>query len=175
MRSSVDFWYLRISRRATVPGRYLWGFLTPPVAGADFLAALVASCFLGALPPVDLRAVCLVRAICIDCFGAWREESAINRCNGLKVPVDTCSTSPLTPGRYLRLVSRCTTTKHIHIQCQDAAREERDSEREELSAIARSSGTTSRESPRSVASPLTRLPSLPNASSWPHQLTPSSL
>ncbi len=42
---------------------YLWGFLTPPVAGADFLAALVASCFLGALPPVDLRAVCLVRAM----------------------------------------------------------------------------------------------------------------
>jgi hypothetical protein len=37
--------------------------LTPPVVGADFLAALVASCFLGALPPVDLRAVCLVRAI----------------------------------------------------------------------------------------------------------------
>ena len=36
---------------------------TPPVAGADFLAALVANCFLGALPPVDLRAVCLVRAI----------------------------------------------------------------------------------------------------------------
>jgi hypothetical protein len=34
-----------------------------PVAGADFLAALVANCFLGALPPVDLRAVCLVRAI----------------------------------------------------------------------------------------------------------------
>merc|ERR1740121_2803973 len=63
MRSSVDFWYLLISRRATVPGLYLWGFLTPPVAGADFLAALVASCFLGAFPPVDLRAVCLVRAI----------------------------------------------------------------------------------------------------------------
>ncbi len=41
----------------------LWGFLTPPVEGALFLAALVASCFLGALPPVDLRAVCLVRAI----------------------------------------------------------------------------------------------------------------
>lgn len=34
-----------------------------PVVGADFLAALVASCFLGALPPVDLRAVCLVLAI----------------------------------------------------------------------------------------------------------------
>ena len=33
------------------------------MAGADFLAALVANCFLGALPPVDLRAVCFVRAI----------------------------------------------------------------------------------------------------------------
>jgi histone H3 len=37
--------------------------LTPPVEGADFRAALVASCFRGAFPPVDLRAVCLVRAI----------------------------------------------------------------------------------------------------------------
>ena len=46
-----------------MPGLYLWGFLTPPVEGADFLAALVASCFLGAFPPVDLRAVCLVRAM----------------------------------------------------------------------------------------------------------------
>lgn len=63
MRSSVDFWYLLISRRATVPGRYLWGFLTPPAAGADLRAALAASCFRGALPPVDLRAVCFVRAI----------------------------------------------------------------------------------------------------------------
>ena len=43
--------------------QYLWGFLTPPVAGADFRAALVANCFLGAFPPVDLRAVCLVRAM----------------------------------------------------------------------------------------------------------------
>ena len=49
----MDFWYLRISRRATVPGLYLWGFLTPPVAGADLRAALVASCLRGALPPVD--------------------------------------------------------------------------------------------------------------------------
>lgn len=31
--------------------------------GADLRAALVASCLRGALPPVDLRAVCLVRAI----------------------------------------------------------------------------------------------------------------
>lgn len=61
IKSSVDFWYRRISRRATVPGRsmttrcqcrdpsrqgkgiHLWGFLTPPAAGADFLAALAAS------------------------------------------------------------------------------------------------------------------------------------
>ncbi|KAF2303274.1 hypothetical protein GH714_016244 [Hevea brasiliensis] len=49
--------------RATVPGRNLCGFLTPPVAGADFRAALVASCFRGAFPPVDFRAVCLVRAM----------------------------------------------------------------------------------------------------------------
>jgi hypothetical protein len=34
-------------RRATVPGLYLWGFLTPPVEGAVFLAALEASCFRG--------------------------------------------------------------------------------------------------------------------------------
>jgi len=46
-----------------VPGRYLWGFLTPPEAGAFFRAALVASCLRGALPPVDLRAVCFVRAM----------------------------------------------------------------------------------------------------------------
>ncbi len=38
-----------------------------PVAGADLRAALVASCFRGALPPVDLRAVCFVRAIVEDC------------------------------------------------------------------------------------------------------------
>jgi len=48
MRSSVDFWYRLISRRATVPGLYLWGFLTPPVAApavleAVFRAALVAT------------------------------------------------------------------------------------------------------------------------------------
>ena len=61
----MDFWYLLISLRATVPGLYLCGFFTPPVAGADFLAALVASCFLGAFPPVDFLAVCLVLAMVI--------------------------------------------------------------------------------------------------------------
>lgn len=35
----------------------------PPALGADLRAALVASCLRGALPPVDLRAVCLVRAM----------------------------------------------------------------------------------------------------------------
>ena len=45
------------------PGPHLCGFLTPPVAGADLRAALVASCLRGALPPVDLRAVCFVRAM----------------------------------------------------------------------------------------------------------------
>ena len=37
-----------------------------PVAGADLRAALVASCLRGALPPVDLRAVCFVRAIVLE-------------------------------------------------------------------------------------------------------------
>lgn len=60
---SVDFWNLRISRSATVPGRKRWGFFTPPVAGCDLRAAFVASCLRGALPPVLLRAVCFVRAI----------------------------------------------------------------------------------------------------------------
>ncbi|RID77007.1 hypothetical protein BRARA_B03952 [Brassica rapa] len=72
-RRSVLFWYFLISRSATVPGRNLCGFFTPPVAGADFLAALVASCFLGAFPPVDFLAVCLVRAISLNrrvCFGS---------------------------------------------------------------------------------------------------------
>ena len=43
--------------------------MTPPVAGADLRAALVASCLRGALPPVDLRAVCLVRAMLIGSCG----------------------------------------------------------------------------------------------------------
>jgi hypothetical protein len=67
---------LRISRSATVPGRKRWGFLTPPAEVYSgcisdrsvnafvtltvvlFLACLVDSCLRGALPPVDLRAVC---------------------------------------------------------------------------------------------------------------------
>ena len=46
-----------------MPGLNLWGFLTPPVAGADLRACLEASYFLGAFCPVDFLAVCLVLAI----------------------------------------------------------------------------------------------------------------
>lgn len=34
--NSVDFWKRRISRSATVPGRYLWAFFIPPKDGACF-------------------------------------------------------------------------------------------------------------------------------------------
>ncbi len=46
------------------------------MAGADLRAAFVASCFRGALPPVDLRAVCFVRAIVKDCRAAKIKASA---------------------------------------------------------------------------------------------------
>lgn len=60
------FWYFRISRRATVPGLNLWGFLTPETSGADFLAIFwAANCFLGTFWAVDFLAVCFVRAICL--------------------------------------------------------------------------------------------------------------
>ena len=71
-RSSVDFWYFRISLSDTVPGRNLWGFLIPPAEGCAFRAALVARVFLGAFPPVDFLAVCFVLAILffwVDFFG----------------------------------------------------------------------------------------------------------
>ena len=45
----------------SLPGLYLWGFLTPPVDGADLRAALDASCLRGALPPVDLPIAWLAR------------------------------------------------------------------------------------------------------------------
>ena len=40
----MDFWYLLISFKATVPGRNLWGFFTPPFGAFTplFLAALAA-------------------------------------------------------------------------------------------------------------------------------------
>ena len=65
IKSSVLFWYLLISLKATVPGLYLWGFLIPLLTGADFLAALFPTYFLGAFPAgvVCFLAVCLVLAI----------------------------------------------------------------------------------------------------------------
>ena len=59
-------WAYRISRSATVPGLKRCCFFTPvcsPAVGADLRAAFEARAFRGALPPVDLRAVCFVRAI----------------------------------------------------------------------------------------------------------------
>ncbi len=67
--SSVDFWNFLISLSATVPGRNLWIFLIPSTWCAPwafwgvFRAALFANCLRGALAPVALRAVYLVRAI----------------------------------------------------------------------------------------------------------------
>ncbi|KAL2633530.1 hypothetical protein R1flu_005009 [Riccia fluitans] len=72
--------------RATVPGLKRWGFLTPPVAGADLRAAFVASCFLGAFPPVDLRAVCFVRAICVNSWN--RGKMNTDECSGERVRID---------------------------------------------------------------------------------------
>jgi hypothetical protein len=51
MSSSVDFWYRRISRSATVPGRKRCGFFTPPV---DVAAVFFAAVFV-ALDAIALR------------------------------------------------------------------------------------------------------------------------
>jgi hypothetical protein len=54
--------------------------MTPPVQGADFLAALVASALLGAFPPVDFLAVCFVRAmLCFVCAKAAFSSAFIRR------------------------------------------------------------------------------------------------
>mmetsp|Transcript_62210 Transcript_62210/g.196876 ORF Transcript_62210/g.196876 Transcript_62210/m.196876 type:complete len:362 (-) Transcript_62210:341-1426(-) len=79
MSSSEVFWYLRISRRALVPcftrrtarltpsgTAVSLGFLPlNPTAALNLLwaSAMLPRFFRGAMPPVDLRAVCLVRAI----------------------------------------------------------------------------------------------------------------
>jgi len=51
--------------------------LTPPVDGADFLAALEANCFLGALAPVDFLAVYLVLAIFDEFFCSLKNLNLI--------------------------------------------------------------------------------------------------
>jgi hypothetical protein len=60
MRSSVDFWYRLISLRAIVPCRHLRAFLSPHNVKALLRIAVVTIARTGGLPPVDLRAVCLV-------------------------------------------------------------------------------------------------------------------
>jgi hypothetical protein len=54
-------------------------------AGADLRAALVANCFLGAFPPVDLRAVCLVRAILDQNLSFWEEKQPPSKPQDLKI------------------------------------------------------------------------------------------
>jgi len=123
MRSSVDFWYLRISRSATVPGLYRCGFFTPPVAGADFLAAFVASCFLGAFPPVDFRAVCLVRAMAEkkNSKKKTRTNSAIHKLRTTKgeriakeEPNRRAPTIRKVYGRYTQLTTSICSTRDIY-------------------------------------------------------------
>ena len=46
-----------------MPGLKRCGFFTPPVDGGALRAAFEARFLRGDLPPVDLRAVCFVRAI----------------------------------------------------------------------------------------------------------------
>ena len=69
IRSLVDFWYLLISRRATVPGLYQCGFLTPPVAATAALflaaAAVLIDLALGCFPPVGFFGVCFVCAMLV--------------------------------------------------------------------------------------------------------------
>ena len=52
------------------------GLFTPPVAGAERRAAFVARALRGALPPVDLRAVCFVRAMRRACQIYSKQKSA---------------------------------------------------------------------------------------------------
>ena len=66
-----------------MPGLYLCGFLIPAVAGAVFLAALLAKCFLGALAPVFFLAVYLVLAILFALVFAFEFELKHNFAYGL--------------------------------------------------------------------------------------------
>ncbi len=69
IRRSDVFWNLGISLAATVPGHQWWGFLTAIAFCADAHAALVAKWRCGGALPVDLRAVCLTRAMVGDVYG----------------------------------------------------------------------------------------------------------
>ena len=72
IRNLVDFWYLLISWRATVPGLYRCGFLTPPVAATAALflaaAAVLIDWALDCFPQVGFFGVCFVRAMLVWWF-----------------------------------------------------------------------------------------------------------
>ncbi len=69
MRRSVVFRNLQISLAATVPGHQRWGFLTAITFCPANHAAFVAKWKRGGTPPVDLRAICLTRAMVGDVYG----------------------------------------------------------------------------------------------------------
>ncbi len=69
IRRSVVFWNFWISLRATIHGRQRWGFLMAIAFYAAACAAFVAKWWCGFAPPVDLWAVCLVRAMVGDFYG----------------------------------------------------------------------------------------------------------
>ena len=48
---TVDFWYLLISLKATIPGLYQRGFLIPPVGVAPKCNNFQDRCFQGCFPP----------------------------------------------------------------------------------------------------------------------------
>lgn len=79
MRRSVDLWYFRISRSATVPGLNLRRFLSSPVVGALLREIRVASCLRDFFPPVLLRAAAsfsaLVRAMVLGLICAIALEA----------------------------------------------------------------------------------------------------
>lgn len=66
MRSSTDFWKRRISRRAAIPGRKRFGFLTPPIAAALLRRPTdrnIRDLSLAVAPAIRLMAWLLVRAL----------------------------------------------------------------------------------------------------------------
>ena len=72
INKSVDFWYLRISRRATVPRRKRRGLRTPPRDGSPILSPCrVLYRPRGAFPPVLIPACCFVRAMITSTGDGW--------------------------------------------------------------------------------------------------------
>ena len=82
IKSSVDFWYLRISRRATVPGRNFLGLLIRPI-----------DCFFVVFPsPLSFLAVSLVLVIftevscvCFLWFLFWKNKKVTTESQNTRV------------------------------------------------------------------------------------------